>query len=239
MIKRIIILTLSIVLVFTFFSCNSNDADNSDGFPILIYEDDEVKITQLEPFPTYRYFSPSWMEPTEKPIFDDCDAVFSGTVSNVKELKVEYEHMDHMVSEYPTIFDFTISEIFYQNDDSNLQVGDIAKMYHGYSTRDYPTGVAPIINGREYIIFSAATGMERNKLISDYVVNHPRALLLMKDHDGYDEKILEQAIWVLTHPINSPAALGVNAATINIDDSFDIEELLREKVKEHYEYKNK
>lgn len=207
---------------------------------LIIYEDSFIKISEVQPLNPVQYATFYWIDPHEAPVFELCDTVFKGKVTDIKEIELSYENGGSEVVDYSTLIVVTVTDVFYQEDE--LQPGSTIKIYSSLSSRDYPEDeVTELSVNREYIFFTSNLAKsEKNLLglerIADYVLFYPKYLLLDCEDSGAK---MDGVFTILENPINTiDSTLNEQFATSKNRDVPLLEEYIHAKSKEYSAYKN-
>jgi len=200
MLKKLILTILILALTSCAAPIETTDGDETaDDF---FYQDDVISAKYVDPVFPHQFVSSSWMNPYRRPILEECDIVFKGILSNSREIKYTIPNYQERETVYATLYDFTISEIFYQTD--NAKVGDVVIMYSSFSSRRRSSDVPAFHEGIDYIFFSNNLKLDEEieciSKIADYNMRFPAALIYKADDGGHTDRMVS----VLSHPINNP-----------------------------------
>ena len=105
--KKVLLLTLILVLFLS--ACQNTPAQST------FWEKDSIQAKVVEPLDEYDYLSISWGEPPEIVLKDEIDAFVVGTITNTKEIEVQYTDNGNEFKYYRTVFDFKVDDAIYPN----------------------------------------------------------------------------------------------------------------------------
>ena len=105
--KKVLLLTLILVLFLS--ACQNTPAQST------FWEKDSIQAKVVEPLEENKYVSISWGDPFEIVLKDEIDALVVGTITNTKEIEVQYTDNGDEIKYYRTIFDFKVDDVIYPN----------------------------------------------------------------------------------------------------------------------------
>lgn len=197
--KRMLYIMFSFILLMTLpVSCGRSDT---------VYQDDKLSVKAQRPPEEAEEQKIEWADPLAAPIFELCDTVIKGKVSNVRDIQLSYTFMDTEVNEYARLFDFTIQDILYQQAD--WQSKDKLRVFYGISRNvEARESLPKLENGGEYLLFLLSSGAADEEGLpyqkfSDFILKYPRELMLKKENGQYD---FSSAVEILSAPVNASAA---------------------------------
>ena len=106
--KKVLLLTFVLIL-FLLSACQSTPTQSKS------WEKNGVQAKVVEPLEENKYVSISWGDPSEIILKDEIDALVVGTITNTKEIEVQYTDNGDEIKYYRTIFDFKVNDAIYPN----------------------------------------------------------------------------------------------------------------------------
>ena len=183
--RYICVFLLASFLLFSSSACNRQSDLLRDTAPgDEIHRSEDILVTHIASSDQKGYTCYLYAPLTDEIVRQNTTAIFSGSVSNVREAQVEYEYMDHPVTNNITLFDVSVSKVI----KGNLKIGSTVTVGVSYNSLRYGERLPLIKEGSSYLMFCNAPlrddPRERSRYV-DFWVEYSNELLLERIGDYY------------------------------------------------------
>lgn len=173
--KKLFSFILVSALLLSFSGCS----------PAVIYQDEDVKVSLMDPNLESVINIYEWIEMTDERAFEMNELIAEGTISNIREIEIMYRYMDADLISYYTLIDFTLTDIIYQPSTLSETVGNTITVAVSYNTYTHGEGFPIINDGKNVILFCSDTSKYADNPLklsayADYLAGTPNYLILEK-----------------------------------------------------------
>ena len=171
--------------------------------------DREVQIKRAEPLEEKQYYDMCWIDVSLRNIREDVDIAAKGKVSNIREIEISYNNNGSQMTEYSTLFDFTLEEVYKRDNKTEKTI----TVYYGISSHDYPSleddpGMFEVKEGTTYYLFLENLNEEGNDPlglhhVADYWLLYPHTSLISQNTS---EAHLKEQMKIYDSDLNRTAA---------------------------------
>lgn len=186
-VKHCIVLLAMLLLSVLLVSCAEQnvvvDTQNE-----TIYQSDNVKVTELSDLKEKRFNQYEWIDMSEDTAYSKNPIIFTGSVNDVTQAKVEYEFMGVDVEDNITILDVNVEEVIFNS--ASFEFSDTVSVGVPYNNSTYGEGLPNIEDGKTFLMFVYPTSdKEKDSLeLANYVdlwLSSPNQLLIEEVDGSY------------------------------------------------------